>query len=309
MYGNISRRDFLKNGFVFGGIVTGLPFFYPLKNEKSRFSKPVISVVTGDAEAAIRKAVDLLGGIRKYVFPGNTVLIKPNASFPSPSNWGATASPAAVKTVTHLTLEAGASRVIVADNTMRDGMVCFEKSGIMEELKNLDKVKIMTLDRDSFFEEIPVPKGKILKNVKIAKLVRRCDVFINLPCAKSHTATDVSFGLKNLMGVIRDRTYFHNTDIHTTIAELATVIKPDLTIIDASRALITGGPTGPGKVERLSTYIAGTDPLAVDSIAVTLTNWNKRMLRAESVKHLSHAAKLGVGEIDPDRISVKKTAV
>ena len=101
--------------------------------------------------------------------------------------------------------------------------------------------------------------------MKIAKLLARCDVFINMPCAKSHAATQVSFGLKNLMGLIFDRTYFHSgTDLHTAIAELATVIKPHITILDATRALVTGGPTGPGKVQDMGTIIAGTNPLAVD---------------------------------------------
>lgn len=306
---NISRRNFLKYASLYGSTLTVSPFFNRKAEQRADKPDSELAVVTGDSEQALRKVFDLLGGIKKFVLPGNTVLIKPNASFPSPSNWGATTNPTVVRIISQLALETGASRVIVADNTMREGMTCFEKSGILADLENLEKVKVITLDRESYFEEIPVPAGKILKNLKIAKLVRRCDVFINLPCAKSHTATDVSLGLKNLMGIIRDRTYFHNTDIHTAIAELATVVKPDLTIVDASRALVTNGPVGPGKVEQLNTYIAGIDPLAVDSYSISLTNWNKRLLRAESVKHLFNAAKLGVGEIELDKISIKKAAV
>lgn len=264
----------------------------------------------GNPAAAVAKAFDLIGGIKKFINPNDMVLIKPNVSFPNPKNWGSTTNPAVVKAVAQLVIEAGASRVIVADNTMRDGMICFERTGLIDELKALEQVKVIPLQQESHFINVEVPNGQTLKSVKIAKLIQRCNVLINLPCAKSHAATDVSFGLKNLMGLIWDREYFHQgTDLHTAIAELATVIRPQLTILDATRALVTGGPTGPGKIQELNTIIASTDPLAVDAYAASLVNWNNRSTDAHSIKHLSHAAKLGVGDIDLDKINIKKENV
>jgi uncharacterized protein (DUF362 family) len=252
-------------------------------------------------------ALDLIGGIKKFIHPNDMVLIKPNVSFPSPKNWGSTTNPEVVKAVAQLVIEAGASRVIVADNTMRDAMICFERTGLIDALKELEKIKVIPLQRESLFAEVKVPNGNALKSVKTAKLIQRCNVLINLPCAKSHAATDVSFGLKNLMGLIWDREYFHQgTDLHTAIAELSTVIRPQLTILDATRALVTGGPTGPGKIQELNTVIASIDPLAVDAYAASIANWNNRSTNALSIKHLAHAAKIGVGEIDLDKIAIKK---
>lgn len=311
MSNHLSRRKFIKKcGQIGAGVVASisLPPFRSLA--KANSEQVDLAVVQGNPIHAVAKAFDLIGGIKKYVNPNDMVLLKPNVSFPSPKNWGSTTNPEVVKAVAQLVIEAGASRVIVADNTMREGMICFERTGLIDELKELDQVKVIPLQQESHFAEVEVPNGNAIKSVKIAKLIQRCNVLINLPCAKSHAATDVSFGLKNLMGLIWDREYFHQgTDLHTAIAELSTVIRPQLTILDATRALVTGGPTGPGKIHELNTIIASTDPLAVDAYTASLTNWNNRSTSAQSIKHLSHAAKIGVGEIDLDNVTVKKETI
>jgi uncharacterized protein (DUF362 family) len=305
---HITRRKFITTIGVGAVASMSLPAFRSFAKTTSQ--QVELAVVQGNPTGAVAIALDLIGGIKKFIHPNDMVLIKPNVSFPSPKNWGSTTNPEVVKAVAQLVIEAGASRVIVADNTMRDGMICFERTGLIDELKDIEKVKVIPLQRESLFEEVEVPDGNAIKTVKIAKLIQRCNVLINLPCAKSHAATDVSFGLKNLMGLIWDREYFHQgTDLHTAIAELATVVRPQLTILDATRALVTGGPTGTGKIQELNTIIASTDPLAVDAYAASLTNWNNRSMNALSIKHLSHAAKIGVGEIDLDKINIKKETV
>ncbi len=304
----LSRRKFIqKCGQMGAGFVAtfSLPSFKSLA--KANSEQVALAVVQGNPVAVVARALDLIGGIKKFVKPNDMVFIKPNVSFPNPMSWGSTTNPEVVEAIAQLVIEAGATRVIVADNTMREGMICFERTGLVDELKAIEQVKVIPLQQESHFAEVPVPNGNAVKSVKIAKLIQRCNVLINLPCAKSHAATDVSFGLKNLMGLIWDREYFHQgTDLHTAIAELATVIRPQLTILDATRALVTGGPTGPGKIQELNTIIARTDPLSVDAYAASLINWNTRSTDAHSIKHLAHAAKIGVGEIDLDKISVKK---
>ena len=302
---HITRRKFITTIGVGAVASMSLPAFRSFAKTTSQ--QVELAVVQGNPTGAVAIALDLIGGIKKYVNPNDMVLIKPNVSFPSPKNWGSTTNPEVVKAVAQLVIEAGASRVIVADNTMRDAMICFERTGLIDALKELEKIKVIPLQRESLFAEVKVPNGNALKSVKTAKLIQRCNVLINLPCAKSHAATDVSFGLKNLMGLIWDREYFHQgTDLHTAIAELSTVIRPQLTILDATRALVTGGPTGPGKIQELNTIIASTDPLAVDAYAASIANWNNRSTNALSIKHLAHAAKIGVGEIDLDKIAIKK---
>jgi uncharacterized protein (DUF362 family) len=312
-----SRRDFIKTslgaaGLCAAGSLLKLPNL--LAQDSTTVAagavRPMLAVVEGPVESAVRRAFDIFGGVSTFVRPGQTVLLKPNMSFPNPKIWGSNTSPELVRAVALEVLQAGAARVIVADNTMRKDTVSFDKSGLTEALAGIDKVKLLPIQEESFFTEVSVPNGKALKTVMIARLIQKADVLINLPCAKSHSATDVSFGLKNNMGLIWNRSYFHTgTDLHTAIAELATVIRPHLTILDATRALLTGGPTGPGKVQELNTIIAGTDPLAVDAYTTTLANWNNQSLKPGMVKHLLAASHIGVGEIDLDRMDIRKETV
>jgi uncharacterized protein (DUF362 family) len=297
------RRDFMQKSLAAAGLL--LSKTLPAVSEEKSATGSTLSVVEGETEKAVRKALEQLGGMARFVKPGCTVLLKPNVSFPNPSAWGSTTSPEAVKTAAQMALEAGAGRVIVADNTMRQGTLCFDRSGLTGALSLMQNVKVLPIQQESFFEEISVPNGKALSTVQIARLARKADVLINMPCAKSHAATDVSFGLKNLMGLVWDRSYFHeSTDLDAAIAELAAVIRPALTICDASRALLTAGPTGPGKVAELRTVIAGTDPVAVDAFVLGLAAWNNRTLEPSSVKHIRLAYELGLGELDMKKVDV-----
>jgi len=148
-----------------------------------------------------------------------------------------------------------------------------------------------------------------LLSVKVAKAVLQADKLINLPTAKSHSATGVSLGLKNLMGLIWERSSLHSMNLHRAIAELSLVIRPDLTIVDATRALTSGGPGGPGKTVELNTVVAGADVVAVDSYTVGLTPWYNRAYTGKSVKYIAAAAELGLGEIDPEKMTIKEISV
>ena len=312
MKNSISRRRFLQDSARMGGALAArmmLPF--PVSADmRSSEDSVTLAVVEGAPQDAVNKAIELLGGIDTFVKPNATVLLKPNVSFPNPKTWGTTTSPEVVKAVAQLSIDAGARRIIVADHTMRETDICFHRTGLMEALSDMENVKVIPIQRESLFTEIPVPGGNALQTVKIAKLLQRADVVINLPCAKSHSATQVSFGLKNLMGLIWDRAYLHQgTDLHTAIAELGLVIRPQLTLLDATRALVTAGPTGPGKVQELNTILASTDPLTVDAYAVGLAPWNNRSLTPQTVKHLQHAHQIGIGVLDLNNVTVRKTVV
>jgi uncharacterized protein (DUF362 family) len=303
-----TRRRFIK---TIGAAAIGASAIERALGQPEIASIPTdLVVIKGSAEMAVMKIFEQFGGIARYVTPNCTVLLKPNVSFPNPKTVGSTTSPELVKAIAEAVLQAGAKRVIVADHTMGDSTLCFQKTGIEAALSSLQNVKIMPLDQENLYAEVPVPNGIALKSVKIAKLIERCDLFINMPCAKSHLSTQVSFGLKNLMGLIWDRQFFHSgTDLHTAIAELATIIKPHFTILDATRSLVTGGPTGPGKIQETKTFIAGVDPLAVDSYAASFVNWNNRTTAAGTIEHLTIAAKLGVGQSDLEKLKILQLSV
>jgi len=135
-------------------------------------------------------------------------------------------------------------------------------------------------------------------------------VFINIPVAKSHSATGVSLGMKGLMGTILDRESFHSQyNINQAIADLGTVIKPHLTILDATRALVSGGPGGPGEVKKPNLIIAGVDPVAVDSYGVGIVPWYGQNFKGRQVEHLLAAHQRGLGKIDIDQLKIFKEKV
>ncbi len=303
----ITRRDFLR---ISAGIAVAslLPRFL-FSTEKEEITGPVIGVAHGEKSKLVKSAVDAIGGIDKFIKEGDKVCIKPNISFAANVDCGATTSPEVIKQVVELCLDAGASKVIILDHTIQEAKLCVEKSRVKEAIIDKKRVSLLTLTKERQFTESKVTQGRELKSIKIAKAILSADKLINIPTAKSHSATGVSLGIKNLMGLIWDRGYLHRVNLHRAIAELATVIKPDLTIIDATKALTSGGPGGPGKTVKLNIVIAGADVVAVDSFAVGITQWYDKSFTGKNVKYIVEASKLGLGEIDTGKMQIIKVEV
>jgi uncharacterized protein (DUF362 family) len=247
--------------------------------------------------------------MEKFVKPGYRVILKPNMSFSNRPEEGSNTHPAVVAAVADLCAAAGAKKIIVLDYTLGDAQLCREKSGIEAACKNIPKTTVFTPAEQKFFKEIAVPKGKELQKGEIAQIMLDADVVIGLPTAKSHSATGVSLTMKGWMGVIWDRRYFHqNINCNQGVADLATVIKPHLVIMDAIYALTTNGPAGPGKVEKLDTIVGGLDQVAVDSYTVGLTPWYGKRFTGRQVDHIKRAYELGLGEIDVDKMTINNVS-
>lgn len=270
---------------------------------------PDIVRAKGSPAEAVRKALDALGGIARFVQPGQVVLLKPNLGFATPPEWGATTNPQVVVAVAQACLQAGARRLLVVDHTLAPSDRCFDRSGIAAALAPIKNAKLVALDDPKAYRPVEIPEGRALKRTDVAAIALTADVLINIPIVKSHTATGVSCGLKNLMGLVWDRQVFHTEiDIHTGIADLATVIRPQLTIVDAMVVLKTRGPTGPGDVETLNTIVAGVDPVAVDAYAIGLATWNQQTLAPGQVEFLRQAAERGVGTLDLSSLRIAQIA-
>ena len=302
----MTRREFIKisAGAALAAMLPGSL----LRGQKNGRSGPIIGIARGDNSKLVRAAVDLVGGIERFVRPGATVCVKPNLSFSANNDCGATTNPLIVRQMVKLCLAAGASRVIILDHTIHQAELCVEQSRIKEALID-QKVSLVTLQEDRQYDEIDVPRGKELNRVKVARVIQEADLLINMPAAKSHSATGVSLGFKGLMGLIWNRGQLHRAALDQAIAELGTVIKPGLTVIDATRALTTGGPGGPGKTVILDTVVAGIDPVAVDSCTVELAPWYGKNWIGKQVKHIRAAAELGLGVIDTAQMQIRETRV
>jgi len=303
----ITRRDFLRisAGMAF---TTLLPkSLLPLHAGEA--VAPVIGIARGEKSKLAKAAIDLVGGIDTFIQEGDSVCIKPNISFAANSTCGATTSAEVTRQVVRLCLEAGASKVMIVDHTIQDPKLCTERSGIEEAIIDKKKVSLLTLTKERQFAEVEVTGGNELQVIKVAKILENVNKFINLPTAKSHSATGVSLGIKNLMGLIWDRGSLHRKNLHRAIAELATVMKPDLTVVDATRVLTSGGPGGPGKTVTLDAVIAGQDVVAVDSYTVGITQWYNKSFTGKGVKYIVAAAELGLGEIDTERMRIREVEV
>ena len=151
--------------------------------------------------------------------------------------------------------------------------------------------------------------GVVLKSVDVAKAILSADVFINVPAAKAHYQAGVSFGLKNHMGLIYDRQAFHTAmELHQAVADLGRVIKPQLTILDATRALLTNGPAGPGDTATPGRLVAGRNVVCVDAYGLTVAKFNNKNMTPADARHIEFAGKAGLGETDVGRMKIKKVS-
>jgi uncharacterized protein (DUF362 family) len=141
----------------------------------------------------------------------------------------------------------------------------------------------------------------ILRREQVLADLVEADVFINLPVAKHHADTGISVAMKNLMGLNQNPRFFHESDIHQCIAELASAIPHHLVIVDATHVLLTNGPMGPGEVRHAGQVIAGTDPVALDAFVA-----NTHFRGADSYRFLREGYDLGVGEIDPAKLRIRE---
>lgn len=297
----ISRRHFLKAGAA-ATFVSG-PFF---SGRVYAAGSADLGVAKGaNVEATVRAAVAAVGGMGAFVKKGGQVIVKPNLSFASAPERAATTNPEVLKAVMKLCFEAGAKRVLVVDHPLQDAEIIGTRAAVAEVVKQTPNAMLILPTTESLYVETAIPRGKEMKSTKMARILTEAETLINLPVAKSHSATGVSLGIKGNMGLNWDRMWMHNTSsLDQAIADLATIVRPSLTIVDAIRALTTRGPQGPGKVANLNTIVAGRDPVAVDSYTVSLTPWYNQKMTGKNVKHLLLASQMGIGEIDITKLNV-----
>ncbi len=297
---SITRREFVQAAAGAAAIAVSAG----AQDAVTSGSKSEVYVGKGTAQEMLPKIVEKMGGISQFVKPGARVMIKPNMSFANPPEWGTGTSPEAVYTMAKMCLDAGAKRVIICDNTLKEPELCKEKTGISAAVKDLKGVVIFTPKQDNLFETKTDSRAVELKSVDIVKEVGLCNCFISLPTAKSHSAGGVSLNIKGLMGLVKDRGAYHwKMDLHKAVAEQLYYFKPTLCIVDATRALLDNGPSGPGKVIELKTFVGGIDPVAVDSYAVSLASWYGKTFEGKQIKHLKIAGELGFGNVESSMIS------
>jgi uncharacterized protein (DUF362 family) len=269
---------------------------------------PVVWETEGVSYESVSALLEAFGGGKRLFADGPsraTVVIKPNLCLPDPGERGTTTSLAVVELFCRRLIAEGVKRIIVADHTLGNTLD-FRGADLLALPKLYPEVKVLLANEERMFEPVDVP-GKVLQRVERMKVLANADFFVNLATAKHHSGTHVSLGVKNLMGAIWNRSDFHTKmDLASAIGDLALAVRPSINVIDASRVLLSGGPTGPGTIVDAGRLYASRDIVAVDAVVASRYSFGGKSLRPSDVAHLRAAAENGVGEIELQRITVKK---
>lgn len=262
--------------------------------------QPVVAVAEGvDHPRTTRRAIEALGGIRRFVKSGSTVVVKPNIGWDRAAEFGANTHPLVVKAVVEECLAAGAKRVKVFDRTCNDERRCYVNSGIEAALKGMKGVEVKHVE-DERFKKVTL-NGKVLKEWELYGEALSADAYINVPVAKHHGLSKLTLGLKNVMGIMGGNRGSLHKYLDQALADVNAVFRPHLTVIDATRILTAHGPQGGNlkDVKVLNTVIASTDVVAADAFATTLFGMKPADIAVTVAAH-----KRGVGEMNLDRIRI-----
>jgi len=295
----MNRREFLKRSFF---VIAGLSFSNLFKGKKNisfaEGKKSEIVVGKGENfEQVTINVVEKMGGIEKFVKRGEKVVIKPNIAWNRTPQQAANTHPEVVSALVKLCKKAGAKEIIVIDHTCNKWDVTYITSGIKEAVERAGGIIKPPIN----WKKVEITGTEILKEAEILQEVIDCDVLIDVPVVKVHGGAKVTLAMKNFMGIVKDRGYFHRTNLHKCIAEITYFIKPKtrLIILDATRILLTNGPQGPGEVKELKTVVGGTDIVALDAYGTTLLG-----KKPEEIPHIKFASEMGLGNMDLSKVKI-----
>lgn len=257
-------------------------------------SDPRLAIVHGaSVDRMVRAAVGELGGMARFITRGDTVLVKPNAAFDRGPALGATTRPAILKAVVTLCRDAGARAVIVADNPINAPEAAFYRSGLTQAAEEAGAT--VMYPRGDAFRPLNIG-GEVLHTWPIFyRPLERATKVIGVAPLKDHNLCQASMTMKNWYGLLGgSRNQFHQK-IHEVIADLAFMIAPTLVFLDATRILMSNGPTGGSlsDVAHGDTIVCGVDPVAVDAYGFTLLGRDPAHL-----EYLALADARGIGKKD-----------
>jgi len=321
MDGGVLRRDYSRRRFVQLVVATGLGTALascggkgpaepvqevPTESILPAADQAYLSVARGeDPKAITRAALMALGGVERFVKSGHDVVIKPNICVDYRSyEFGATTNPEVVAALVELCLGAGAKRVRVMDLPFGGSPEsAYARSGIAEAVKAAGgQMEVMN---GAKFRETEIPEGRDISSWQVYQEILSADVVINVPVAKHHSLARLSLGGKNMLGVVSTPSLMH-ANLNQRIADVVSLVRPTLTVVDAVRTLMAHGPTGGNldDVRVTNTVIASHDIVAADAYAASLFD-----LTGNDVAYVRAAADMGLGTLDLDDVKVIEIAV
>jgi uncharacterized protein (DUF362 family) len=307
----INRRTFIRSGTALGVAAIAGKAGFPLTLGESHLSNQgsqalAISSVSGsDAFKNTIKAVEMLGGMKKFVTRDSRVAVLINSAFRNP---GTIVDPDIGLAVIHMCFEAGAKEVC---SLLNEKETYWNKNGKGEKYAEM----LAELIPANGTTKTTIPEGKSLKEVQVTQDFLDYDVLIDIPIVKDHTGTKFTGTLKNYMGISGpSNRYFHTGSnpqskgyyedvpfLSQCIADLNLIRKPDLCVVDATEFVTSNGPFGPGKLKKMDRVVAGVDRVAVDSYVAGFLGF-----KGTDILMIKMAHEHGLGEIDLSKLSIEE---
>ena len=313
----MDRRKFLRSVALTGAALTTmkeadamsiLSQSFETTNAASNYD--LVAVLGGEPEDMFRKAIAEMGGMSKFIKKGDKVCVKPNIGWDQPIEMAANTNPKLITEIIKQCFDAGASQVRVFDHTCDDWRKSYANSGIEEAAKNAG-AEVVPAHQESYYRSVSLPKGRSLKSTKIHQAILDSDKWINVPVLKNHGGAQLTISMKNYMGIVWDRGFFHANDLQQCIADVCTYEKkPVLNIVDAYRLMKTSGPRGRSLSDVVLSkgLFISPDIVAVDTAAANFFN-QAREMPLENVTHISKGQELGVGSMDLDKLNIKRVRI
>lgn len=252
------------------------------------------------AEDLVRRALDAMGGMKRFISRGDVVVVKPNIGWDRMPIHAANTNPDVVAAVVKQAFDAGAKKVVVADGSCNDPQRCFQRSGIWRRAHDLGAHVILPAEHR--FRTMRL-KGDVLDEWPIFTTLVDADKVINVPVAKHHNLAKFTAAMKNWYGVLGGRRNRLHQNIDTSIADLATFMRPTLVVVDAMRVLVRNGPQG-GNIDDtrvMNTVYATVDQVAADAFGCTLIGE-----KAENVPYLKMGQERGLGTMRLENLRVRE---
>jgi uncharacterized protein (DUF362 family) len=229
----MKRREFLLQSIGAGVFAGSAATFGNLSSamaaQNDRRPYDLVAIRGGGAAAMFDRGIAALGGMGAFVGKGQTVVVKPNIAWDRPPEMAANTNPELVARVIEACYEAGATRVYVFDHTCDEWRSCYTNSGIEQAARDANAT-VVPANTENYYRDVSISQGRRLKEAKEHELLQDSDVFINIPVLKQHGGASVTICMKNLMGNIWDRRFYHRNDLHQCITDYTTHRKPDLNI-------------------------------------------------------------------------------
>ena len=306
----MDRRDFLKNA-ISGTIVAGTSLAFgsvgSFWDAGALAARPqaqwdLVAVRGGEPDAMFDSAISAYGGMGAFVARGSRVVIKPNIGWDVSPERGGNTNPVLVGRIVEHCLDAGAAEVVVFDHTCDNWRKCYQNSGIAKAVEDAGG-KMVSADSEGYYREVSVPRGRRLNSAQVHQALLDADVFFNVPVLKDHSSSMITAAMKNLMGVVWDRRYWHRNDLHQCIADFSSFRKPDLTIVDAYNVMKRNGPRGVSvnDVVNMKALVLSTDYVAADAAAARLYG-----AEPSDIRHIQLAAEMGLGRMDLQNLSINR---